>query len=74
MPTHFFEELIGKECLVTMRDEEYETATLLAVDGEWLKLRDDDGKTIYANTKQVISVTVEDEKDDRDKRRRGWGR
>lgn len=74
MPTRFFEELIGKECGVTLRDEEYETATLLAVDGEWLKFHDSSGKTIYANARQIVSIYVEDERDDHDKRRRGWGR
>lgn len=69
MPTKFFEELIGKECDITMREDEYETATLLAVDGEWLKLRDDDGKTIYANARQIISITVEEERTDRETRR-----
>lgn len=71
MPTKFFEELIGRECEITLRDDESETATLQAVDGDWLKLHDGYGKTVYLNANQIISLSVEDKKDDRESR---WNR
>lgn len=71
MPTQFFAELTGKTCEVTLRDDESEEGTLLAVDGGWLKLHDDYGKTVYLNTAQIISISVEDEEDDRESR---WNR
>lgn len=71
MPARFFEELIGKKCDVTLRDEERESGTLLAVDGDWLKLHDDYGSTIFLSAGQIISISVEDEKDDRESR---WNR
>lgn len=71
MPTKFFVELLGKECEVTLRDDESEEGVLQAVDGDWLKLHDDYGKTVYLNVNQIISISVEDEKDDRESR---WNR
>lgn len=71
MPTKFFEELTGRECDITLRDDESEEGVLQAVDGDWLKLRDDYGKTVYLNVNQIISISVEDEKDDRESR---WNR
>lgn len=74
MSAKFFEELIGKECEIALRDDECETGTLLEVDGEWLKLHDDYGKTVYINARQVISLSVEEKKEERglrwDRRRR----
>lgn len=71
MSTKFFEELIGKVCEITLRDDERETATLLAVDGDWLKFHSDYGQTVFVNAGQMISLSVEDEKDDRESR---WNR
>lgn len=71
MPTNFFEELIGKECDIALRDDESEEGTLQAVDGGWLKLHDNYGKTVYLNAAQIISISVEDEKDERESR---WNR
>lgn len=71
MPTKFFEELTGRECDITLRDDEGEEGVLQAVDGGWIKLRDDYGKTVYLNVNQIISISVEDEKDDRESR---WNR
>lgn len=71
MPTKFFEELTGRECEVTLRDDESEEGVLQAVDGDWLKLRDGFGRTVYLNAGQIISIAVEDEKDDRESR---WNR
>lgn len=74
MPTKLFEELIGKECDFSLRDDASEEGVLQAVDGDWLKLHDSYGKTVYLNTKHIISVSTEDEKDDRESRwnRRKW--
>lgn len=71
MPTNFFEELIGKECDIALRDDESEEGTLQAVDGGWLKLHDNYGKAVYLNAAQIISISVEDEKDERESR---WNR
>lgn len=71
MSTKFFEELLGKECEVTLREDEVEDGVLQAMDGDWLKLHDDYGKTVYLNVNQIISISVEDEKDDRESR---WNR
>lgn len=71
MPTKFFEELIGRKCEIMLRDDESEEGTLQAVDGDWLKLHSDYGRTLYINAKQVIFAAVEDERDDRESR---WGR
>lgn len=71
MSTTFFQELIGKECDVALRDDESEEGVLQAVDGDWLKLRDGYGRTVYLNADQIISIAVEDEKDDREAR---WNR
>lgn len=71
MPTKFFEELTGRECAITLRDGEGEEGILQAVDGEWLKLCGGDGRTVYLNAGQIISISVEDEKDGRESR---WNR
>ena len=71
MPTKFFEELTGRECEVTLRDDESEEGVLQAVDGDWLKLHDGFGRTVYLNASQIISIAVEDEKGDRESR---WNR
>lgn len=70
MPTQFFSELIGKTCEITLRDDEREEGTLLAVDGDWLKLHSDYGQTVYLNAAHIISISVEEE-DDRESR---WNR
>lgn len=71
MPTQFFQELTGKICEITLRDNESEEGALLAVDGDWLKLHNDYGRTVYLNAAQIISISVEDEHDDRESR---WNR
>lgn len=71
MPTTFFQELTGRECEITLRDDEIEEGVLQAVDGGWLKLHDDYGRTVYLNAGQIISISVEDKKDDRESR---WNR
>lgn len=70
MSTNFFEELTGKVCEITLREDEVEEGVLQAVDGDWLKLHDETGeRTVYLNANQIISISVEDEKDDRESRR-----
>lgn len=72
MPTKFFEELTGKTCEITLRDSESEEGVLQAVDGDWLMLHSKTWeKTVYLNAAQIISISVEDEKDDRESR---WNR
>lgn len=72
MPTKFFEELIGRRCEIMLRDDESEEGTLQAVDGDWLKLHSELWKkTVYISARQIISISVEDEKDERESR---WGR
>ena len=70
MSARFFEELIGKECDIFLRDDEYKTAVLVAMDGDWLKL-DDDGTTLLVNCAQITCVSAEPEEDSRESR---WGR
>ena len=70
MSTRFFEELTGKVCEITLREREGEEGVLQAVDGDWLKLHDEAcERTVYLNANQIISISVEDEKDDRESRR-----
>lgn len=72
MPTQFFTELLGRTCEIILRDDESEEGVLQAVNGGWLKLRSETwGKTVYLNAAQIISVSVEDEKDSRESR---WNR
>lgn len=71
MPATFFQELTGRECDIALRDDEREEGVLQAVDGDWLKLRDGYGRTVYLNANQIISIAVEDEKEDREAR---WNR
>lgn len=69
MPTKFFQELTGQICEITLREDEVEEGVLQAVDGDWLKLHDEScEKTVYLNANQIISISVEDEKDDRESR------
>lgn len=68
MPTKFFEELLGKECEVTLREDEVEDGVLQAMDGDWLKLRDGDGRTVYLNANQIVSISVEEAVNDRETR------
>lgn len=68
MPANFFEELIGKTCDITLRDDEDAVGTLLAAEGDWLKLDDGFGSTVYVNANQIISLSVEEKRDDRESR------
>jgi len=68
MSTKFFEELLGKECEVTLREDEVEDGVLQAMDGGWLKLRDGDGRTVYLNANQIVSISVEEAVNDRETR------
>lgn len=68
MSTKFFEELLGKECEVTLREDEVEDGVLQAMDGDWLKLRDGDGRTVYLNANQIVSISVEEAVNDRETR------
>lgn len=70
MPTKFFEELTGKECEITLRDDESEEGVIQAVDGDWIKLSDGYGSFVYINTNHIISVCVDEEQDDRPRRKR----
>ena len=41
-----------------------------AVDGDWIKLSDGYGSFVYINTNHIISVCVDEEQDDRPRRKR----
>lgn len=68
----FFEELIGRECEISLGEDEYEVATLVSIDGDWLKL-DDGGRTILVNCNRIRSLSAEPE-NDREKHRKRWAR
>lgn len=70
MPTKFFEEMIGKECEITLRDDESEEGVIQAVDGDWIKLSDGYGSFVFINTKHIISICIDEERYDRPRRKR----
>lgn len=72
MNLRFFEELIGRECEISLGEDEYEIATLVSIDGDWLKL-DDEGRTILVNCNKIRSLSAEPE-NDRGKHRKRWNR
>lgn len=61
MPTEFLKEYIGLVCQIIFPDGMGEAAELIAIDGDWIKLRDGDKESLV-NTRLVRSIAPMPEK------------
>lgn len=61
MPTEFLKEYIGLVCQIIYHDGMGGAAELTAIDGDWIKLRDNDGEKLV-NTRLVRSIAPMPEK------------
>lgn len=61
MPTEFLQEYIGLACQIIFQDGMGEVAELIAIEGEWIKLREG-GNEALVNTRLVRSISPMPEK------------
>lgn len=61
MPTEFLKEYIGLVCQITYPDGFGEVAELVAIDGDWLKIFENN-KEMLVNTRLVRSISPMPEK------------